>query len=386
MKASPASPTRRIGIDLLMPLIALLSAPLISPAAPLTGPTLNITAGSSQVPNHVPNTPNYVQSLTVTAVPSVPNFTANWTSPSPAPWLGTIVGTGYSLLEKFGAYTTDVDFSGLTNGELPVDTFIYFGDLDNGSHSGESYTITAYDSANSVITSPWLDDMVFCNAGTLPTSLASCVWNGSDYFLDGSAVPGNPHVGFFLRNNQAIRQLHVVSTGSNHIITFYAPLENRKPDDDDTKDDDGDTKDDDGDTKDDDGDTKDNDGDTKDDDGGRDTRNGEVVWSELQSGDRSASAKFYRKVLGWKLQGHVEGHVLYGTETEIRGSFSTAETQPHWIPFIKVANVDETVRRAEENGAKLILKPSEMPNKNGRVAIIIDPAGVETGLAELRQE
>lgn len=70
---------------------------------------------------------------------------------------------------------------------------------------------------------------------------------------------------------------------------------------------------------------------------------------------------------------HVGGQAaagLYAMTREMR----SRGVPPHWLPHITVTNLDETTRRATQNGATVIREPFDAMDA-GRLSIIHDPTG-----------
>jgi hypothetical protein len=102
------------------------------------------------------------------------------------------------------------DFTGLTAGFLPAGTFFRLGDLDNG----ETMSFRAFDQANNLITSPWLDEAIFASSPT-PSDLQAANYPGWSfaagvYTFNGYAgVSGNTLLTITLPTNTDIFGLQV---------------------------------------------------------------------------------------------------------------------------------------------------------------------------------
>lgn len=153
-------------------------------------------------------------------------FTGTWAPPAALPWQGTFSGTG--LYPDHNVGTSVWDFSGLSGGVLPAGTFVYFGDLDNGSLQDERFTLDATYQGHAV-QSAWLSDPVFCTAAALSecnqANMPEYVWNSStgEYQFDGNQVPGNPTIGVWIKTNTAIDGLTVVDSAFNDGFGLAAP-------------------------------------------------------------------------------------------------------------------------------------------------------------------
>jgi uncharacterized protein len=110
-------------------------------------------------------------------------------------------------------------------------------------------------------------------------------------------------------------------------------------------------------------------------------RPGGVSYLQIPSQDVPQSAEFYRAVFGWRLRGDPEapgfsdgtGHVIGHWHTDL-----PAAGKAGVLPYIYVAHLDDTLRKATERGAELVTPP--YPEGNLRIATIRDPAGNVIGI------
>jgi predicted enzyme related to lactoylglutathione lyase len=120
---------------------------------------------------------------------------------------------------------------------------------------------------------------------------------------------------------------------------------------------------------------------------------GVPVWNELITADTALVSKFYTLVFGYETR--PEPALPEGTDylvlwlggrpvAGIRGVGGALprELGPHWLPYFSVAEVDGTVRRAEELGALPRRAPEDTPF--GRLAWLGDPEGAPFGLVQQR--
>ncbi len=109
---------------------------------------------------------------------------------------------------------------------------------------------------------------------------------------------------------------------------------------------------------------------------------GSFCWDELSTSDPAAAAKFYAAVFGYAVEESDTGssgvyRILKRGDRQTAGVMKTppgAPAVPHWLAYVAVANVDESVRNAGELRAKTLMPPMDIP-KIGRFGVIADPTG-----------
>lgn len=116
---------------------------------------------------------------------------------------------------------------------------------------------------------------------------------------------------------------------------------------------------------------------------------GQFCWTELAASNVQAAKNFYGKVFGWKFREDNIGGMPYtmfkaGEGNEIGGIWKIPEGQekeipPHWMSYILVENLEESIDKAVKNGA-IIIKPAMNVGDFGRMAIIRDPVGAHIAL------
>jgi predicted enzyme related to lactoylglutathione lyase len=109
---------------------------------------------------------------------------------------------------------------------------------------------------------------------------------------------------------------------------------------------------------------------------------GKFVWHENVSNDRGKAAGFYKELLGWEIEVWKPGEMDYPmikAGDQMHGGFGTAEggAPSHWFGHVLVEDVDETARKAEAAGGKILAGPMDIP-EIGRFAVIADPQGAVT--------
>ena len=112
---------------------------------------------------------------------------------------------------------------------------------------------------------------------------------------------------------------------------------------------------------------------------------GTFSWPELATTDRKAGVAFYRSLFGWDVNempiSESDVYSMFtmrGKEVGAAYTMRPEERQsgapPHWNSYVTVANVDETVKKAEGLGAKVFAPPFDVMDA-GRMAVLQDPTG-----------
>ena len=118
--------------------------------------------------------------------------------------------------------------------------------------------------------------------------------------------------------------------------------------------------------------------------------NGLFAWADVAQADPAAGAGFYGAVFGWEAaQGSPDESMPYwmftkdGKLTAGMGGLSPDQLEagqpPVWSSYINVDDIDDTVARAEELGATIIM-PAMQIFGSGKMAFIQDPQGAMVGL------
>ena len=190
-------------------LITIVSLPVASTPLIGTPSILNDLPfpGDTGLPNRV--APTYVNNS------STVSFTGTWDTAAALEWQGTFTGSPDLPPGNF-AITYSMNFSSLMNGVLPVNSYFGLGDLDGGSASNEVITLRAWDSTNTLITTPWLDEPTYqdgTNNPQLASMLPDFMWDSSagiyTFAGSGETFAGNPSTSVIMLNNQEILILEV---------------------------------------------------------------------------------------------------------------------------------------------------------------------------------
>ncbi len=116
---------------------------------------------------------------------------------------------------------------------------------------------------------------------------------------------------------------------------------------------------------------------------------GEFCWYELATSNVQAAKDFYGKVFGWEFSDQECGDMTYtmikrDSGKEFAGIWAIPKNQekqipPHWIAYILVENLDESLEKARKHGASIV-KPGSNAGDFGRMAVIADPTGAHIAL------
>ena len=119
---------------------------------------------------------------------------------------------------------------------------------------------------------------------------------------------------------------------------------------------------------------------------------GEFCWSELATTDVGKAKDFYGKVFGWQFKEIKTDDMTYtmiksqkGTQ-EFAGIWQIPSDQqehipPHWMAYILVENVQDTLAESMKHGAKEMKGVTHVGDM-GKFAIICDPTGAHIALWE----
>lgn len=113
---------------------------------------------------------------------------------------------------------------------------------------------------------------------------------------------------------------------------------------------------------------------------------GRFLWHELMTSDTGAAQNFYQNVVGWGTQKWGDGSADFdytmwmagqapaGGVMPIPDEAKQAGAPPNWLTYIGTDDVDATVKKATQLGAK-VLAPAQSMEGVGRFAVLQDPQG-----------
>jgi predicted enzyme related to lactoylglutathione lyase len=118
-------------------------------------------------------------------------------------------------------------------------------------------------------------------------------------------------------------------------------------------------------------------------------KTGDVIWTDLTVPNASGVRDFYKAVVGWShtelSMGDYADYCMNRTDGEtVAGVCHTrganAELPPVWLIYVKVADLDASMREVREHGGKIVAGPKAMGA--GRYCVIQDPAGAHMALIQ----
>jgi hypothetical protein len=110
---------------------------------------------------------------------------------------------------------------------------------------------------------------------------------------------------------------------------------------------------------------------------------GDVSWRELATTDHEAAFEFYSDLFGWEKDqamdmGEAGVYQMYGRAGRMLGGMYNKTAgqpgPPAWLYYIKVGDLDATVRKVKAKGGKIVVEPMEVPG-GSRIGVGIDPQG-----------
>jgi len=121
------------------------------------------------------------------------------------------------------------------------------------------------------------------------------------------------------------------------------------------------------------------------------TDSGQFCWLDLAATDAGSAKAFYRKMFGWtsheqavnggsfirlRLSNQDVGSIYQLRETLLERGVSS-----HWTPYVRVIDVDDSIRRTVLFGGTVVVHPF-LVSGVARIALILDSVGALVGLWE----
>jgi hypothetical protein len=122
------------------------------------------------------------------------------------------------------------------------------------------------------------------------------------------------------------------------------------------------------------------------------THQGQAGWTELHTTDPERCKAFFAELLGWAYQ-DIQGPardgscVIWTADNRVVGFLFGMKGKeqrgvpPHWMPYIRVDNVDAACAEVDRLGGRVATPPFAIPGL-GRAAVICDPVGATVALME----
>jgi predicted enzyme related to lactoylglutathione lyase len=118
---------------------------------------------------------------------------------------------------------------------------------------------------------------------------------------------------------------------------------------------------------------------------------GSFCWADLAATDAQAAAAFYEALFGWSAESQAAngGHFVrlrrdgrdVGSLYRMQREAIEAGATSHWMPYVRVADVDAAAQRAASLGGRILVHPFRVDGF-ARIAVIADAVGAPLGLWE----
>ena len=117
---------------------------------------------------------------------------------------------------------------------------------------------------------------------------------------------------------------------------------------------------------------------------------GKVIWADLYTTDPTAAIAFYTGLFGWTETGIQRGHnvytVFFNRGRPVAGIISRPAApkdtgKGHWINYVAVADVNQTLNTAVANGGRIVHPAQNIPVR-GMQAILADSQGSLIGVMQ----
>jgi hypothetical protein len=117
---------------------------------------------------------------------------------------------------------------------------------------------------------------------------------------------------------------------------------------------------------------------------------GDWIWALYQSPDAASAAAFYQGLGNYEVVSHgllgQAPHYLFVADGYARASVAEIPAersgmQPDWLYFVRVSSVADSLAQVVKLGGRILMHPK--PDVlDGRLAIVVDPAGAAFGMME----
>lgn len=120
---------------------------------------------------------------------------------------------------------------------------------------------------------------------------------------------------------------------------------------------------------------------------------GVPCWADAMYPDPEAAMEFYSGLFGWECEDVMpEGapgtyamcRIGGGDVVAISSTFDdgSAPSEPAWLTYVKVEDVDKTAAVAAEAGANVFMEPMDVGDGSARIAVFADPQGAVLGIEQ----
>lgn len=125
-----------------------------------------------------------------------------------------------------------------------------------------------------------------------------------------------------------------------------------------------------------------------------DIKPGSFCWNELMTSNIEKGKEFYKALFGWEIEDHDMENMTYTLfkqgDKDVGGMMQIPpqheqEIPPHWMSYVCVENVDDSVKKAASLGAT-IKQPAMDVSNIGRLAVLQDPTGAHIALWQSTRE
>lgn len=123
-------------------------------------------------------------------------------------------------------------------------------------------------------------------------------------------------------------------------------------------------------------------------------KHGTICWRELATKNLTAAKTFYKEMFGWTMEQSKVTPMAYSEITfngnavggmmEIDEKWGPEPPPSHWLAYIAVDSVDETVEKIKANGGALECDAFDAPGV-GRIGLVNDPCGAPFAIIQFEQ-
>lgn len=124
---------------------------------------------------------------------------------------------------------------------------------------------------------------------------------------------------------------------------------------------------------------------------------GQICWTEIATSDLDRADEFYTDLFGWNIKSDLNRvfeyrHFEDGQGHDVGGMYELSpemadghDVPPHFMTYISVDDVDETVEQVKSKGGTVHREPLDIEG-TGRMAVVADPFGAIFAIITLTGE